>query len=180
MSTRHTASTELAISPRRPRTSTTSGTSQIRNWGESTFPKTTKAQTAAAQARKSRSGSAGPRANQRQIQSRTAISTRLWTTASASAVPPERFCEPWLETIVKPSPKIWWSTSSAPEPSVSICKGRVVWRRLLSHTPCGLSARKGITKTATTPAATPSEIQASRRPRRLQTQATKSGSSTSG
>ena len=161
----------------------TSGTSQIRNCGESTLPKATKAHDGGrAGAEEPLRARRGPRANQRQIPNRTATASSVWTIASASGSPPARFCDPWLETIVRCEPadlvrgeqdrRSRGSRSAAAASSGA---------RLLSQTPCGRARRTASTKTATTPRRhARAQTSASRRPRRLQTHATKSGSSTSG
>ena len=40
------------------------------------------------------------------------------------AVPPSRFCEPWLDSIVRSRPKSWCAASRIPEPRLSIWSGR--------------------------------------------------------
>ena len=163
-----------------PRTSGTSGTSQIRNCGESTFPNATKAQTAAADARTRRSRVAGPRANQIQVAISAAACSTVWTVASASGPLPARFCEPWPERIVIPSPPTACATSRTPAPSVSICSGRLVCVVTLCQTPSGASTTNGRKQASTTAANTARQTSASRRPLRRQTHTAATGTSTAG
>ena len=76
----------MAASPRRPRTSGTSGKSQIRYWGENTLLKAMYATTAAADAATISSGPAAPRANQIQT-ARSATTTATPESVAARSAP---------------------------------------------------------------------------------------------
>jgi hypothetical protein len=73
-----------------------SGTSQMRNCGESTFPNATKAATALADAVRSSAGPRRVRAKTIQTEATARAPSTVWTEASVSGRAPIRFCEPEL------------------------------------------------------------------------------------
>ena len=84
----------LGATPRRPRTSGTSGTSQITNCGEKTLPKASIAATAAAAYATSRSPSRAARVAAPRPRRARATPAIVVTIAAACAPGPVRFCEP--------------------------------------------------------------------------------------
>ena len=132
------------------------------------LPKTMNAQTAAAQARRSRSRSAGPRAYQTQ----TAITAATWSsvqTASALAAPPSRFWEPWLRLHRQVEAEELMRGEQDPEPRLSIWSGRPACTQNASKTPPGDRSANGRTIAAIKARNDTPQTSASRRPRVRQT-----------
>ena len=129
---------------RAPSTSTTSGRSQIRNWGEATLPNATKATTVAAALTREAgvvagvaAGEAHPHEQQRGDPGhrRQAGGDGGDRAGQVLGARPE----------AQPSgiPKAWWSARRTPDPRLSIWSGRPACRHTLRTTPSGARIAKG-------------------------------------
>ena len=143
------------------------GTSQIRNCGESTFPSATKATSAAALQRTSRSRVAG-RADQIQTSDADLDDAEQRPRRRRGPVAC-RFCEPWPERISTSSPTRWCARGRTPSRGSRSGAAARAGRATLCATPPGATTRNGRKASATTATQTPRQTSASRRPRRRHT-----------
>ena len=153
-------------SPRRPATSGTSGTSQIRNCGESTFPKATNATT------RRRRVADEPLAR-RPGRARSAIQSQTSTADLRDRVnrrehrraPCRRGSASRGSTrISRRARTAWCAASRSAAPRLSIWSGRDSWRRRCATRRPARRRGTGGRRAAATPARAPAQTSASRRP----------------
>ena len=143
MSTSAAREQRRAARPRRPRTSGTSGTSQIRNCGESTLPSATNATTAAAQSQDEPVAAGRAAREQDPDGDERGRLEHDCAAASTSGADPARFCEPWLDSTVSPSPNTWCGDEEQARAEALDLERPRGWPSRLCQTPPGARTRNG-------------------------------------